>query len=234
MQQYMMSCRHRKKGEDDKMNYRIIDKETYYRKGVFRHFSEDCKCSTSITSRIDVTALKDYSKKTGTKFYINFLYILAKVLNSRDDYKMGYLWQTDTLICYDKINPAQYIFHNDTETCTPVYTEYFEDYNKFYECCAADIEKAKKTRAYGLDMANHPNWFDASYISWLSYDSLNIELPDGHLFFAPIINWGKYREENGRLVMPVTVRLNHAIADGYLVAKVFKLLEEEISAFTAF
>ena len=26
-------------------------------------------------------------------------------------------------------------------------------------------------------MENHPNWFDASYISWLSYDSLNIELP---------------------------------------------------------
>ena len=43
-----------------------------------------------------------------------------------------------------------------------------------------------------------------------------------------IVNWGKYREENGRLIMPVSVRLNHAIADGYLVAKVFKLLEEEI------
>lgn len=45
-------------------------------------------------------------------------------------------------------------------------------------------------------MVNHPNWFDTSYISWLSYDSLNIELPDG-----------------------------------YLVAKVFKLLEDEISLF---
>ena len=82
-----------------------------------------------------------------------------------------------------------------------------------------------------VDMANHPNWFDASFISWLSYDSLNIELPDGHLYFAPIVNWGKYREENGRLVMPVTVRLNHAIADGYLVANVFRLLEQEIKAF---
>ena len=215
------------------MNYRVIDKEKYYRKGVFRHFSEDCKCSTSITARVDVTELKECSKNTGTKFYINFLYLLAKVLNSRDDYKMGYLWQTDTLICYDKINPAQYIFHEDTETCTPVYTEYYEDYAKFYKNCAEDIEKAKQTRDYGLDMANHPNWFDASYISWLSYDSLNIELPDGYLFFAPIINWGKYREENGRFVMPVTVRLNHAIADGYLVAKVFKLLEKEISAFAA-
>ena len=56
-------------------------------------------------------------------------------------------------------------------------------------------------------------------------------LPDGYLFFAPIINWGKYREENSRLVMPVSVRLNHAIADGYLVANVFRLLEQEISLF---
>lgn len=214
------------------MNYKVIDKENYYRNGVFRHFSEDCKCSVSVTSKIDVTELKEYSKKTCTKFYINFLYILAKVLNSRDDYKMGYLWQTDTLICYDKINPTQYIFHDDTETCTPVYTEYFEDYKTFYENCAADIEKAKQTREYRLDMINHPNWFDASYISWLSYDSLNIELPDGHLFFAPIINWGRYREDGGQFLMPVTVRLNHAIADGYLVAKVFKLLEDEIAGFT--
>ena len=31
--------------------------------------------------------------------------------------------------------------------------------------------------------------------------------------------------------MPDIVRLNHAIADGYLVAKVFRLLEQEIKAF---
>ena len=81
------------------------------------------------------------------------------------------------------------------------------------------------------DAAGHPNWFDASFIPWLSYDSMNIELPDGHLFFAPIVNWGRYREEGGRLMMPVTVRLNHAVADGYLVANVFRLLEKEIGEF---
>lgn len=213
------------------MNYKIIDRKNYYRKGVFRHFSEDCKCSISMTSRIDITGLVSYSRKTRTKFHLNFLYILSKVMNSREDYRMGYLWQTDELICYDVINPTQYVFHDDTETCTPVYTEYSEDYKTFYNNANEDIECAKKTREYGLDMLNHPNWFDASYISWLSYDSLNIELPDGHLFFAPIINWGRYREENGRLVMPVSVRLNHAIADGYLVANVFRLLQQEIESF---
>ena len=136
------------------MNYKIIDQETYYRAGVFRHFMEDCRCSTSMTARIDVTELVAYSKAKGTKLYINFLYILSKVLNSRNDYK------------------------------------------RFYKEALADVERAKQTRKYGLDAANHPNWFDASYISWLSYDSLNIELPDG-----------------------------------YLIAKVFKLLEEEIADF---
>ena len=58
-----------------------------------------------------------------------------------------------------------------------------------------------------------------------------MELPDGYLYFAPIVNWGAYREEGGRLMMPVTVRMNHAVADGYLVARVFRLLEEEMQAF---
>ena len=211
-------------------NYRVIDQDTYYRKGVFRHFSEDCKCSTSMTARVDVTELAAWSKETGTKFYLNFLYVLTKVLNSREDYRMGYLWQTNELICWDRIHPAQYVFHEDTETCTLAYSTWHEDYNAFYAAALEDLEKAKQTREYGLDAANHPNWFDASFISWLSYDALNIELPDGSLYFAPIVNWGKYREENGRLMMPVSVRMNHAIADGYLISKVFALLEKEMRA----
>lgn len=214
------------------MNYRVIDKEKYYRKGVFEHFTKDCKCSTSMTARVDVTRLVEYSKKTDTKFYINFLYILSKVLNSRDDYKMGYLWETDELICYDTVNPTQYVFHEDTETCTPVYSTYYEDYETFYKNALNDLETNKLDRDYKLDMQTHPNWFDASYISWLSYDSLNIELPDGYLFFPPIVNWGRYREENGKLTMPVSVRLNHAIADGYLLANVYRLLDDEIKEFT--
>lgn len=79
-----------------------------------------------------------------------------------------------------------------------------------------------------LDMQNHPNLFDASYIPWLSYDSLNIEPDNSHMFFAPIISQGKYREENNRLVMPVGVLLDHAIADGHLVANVFRLYKGHV------
>ena len=213
------------------MNYKIIDRDSYYRKGVFRHFSEDCKCSMSMTARLDVTELAARSRETNTKFYLNFLYLLTKTLNSREDYRMGWLWQSEELICWDVIHPTQYVFHEDTETCSVIYTEYRPDYEAFYAGALADLERGKQTREYGLDTANHPNWFDASYLPWLSYDSINVELPDGYLYFNPIVHWGRYRAENGRLMMPVTVRLNHAVADGFLAANFFRLLRQEIDRF---
>ncbi len=32
--------------------------------------------------------------------------------------------------------------------------------------------------------------------------------------------------------MPVSVRMNHAVADGYLIANVFRLLQKEMESFT--
>ncbi len=213
------------------MSFRVIDPEQYYRAEVYRRFTKDCRCSVSMTARVDVTALAARSKEQGRKFYVNFLYLLCRTLNSREDYRMGYRWETDELICYDRINPTQYVFHEDTETCTPVYTSYCADYERFYADALADLEREKRERCGRFDGAGHPNWFDASCLPWLSYDALHVELPDGYLFYAPIVNWGKYREENGRLLMPVTLRLNHAVADGYLISKFFLLLQEEIDRF---
>ena len=48
---------------------RIKFGETSEEAGVFRHFTEDCKCSSSMTARIDVTDLVEYSRQTETKFY---------------------------------------------------------------------------------------------------------------------------------------------------------------------
>ena len=44
-------------------NYRVIDKESYYRSGVYRHFTLDCKCSVSMTARLDVTALAEFLRQ---------------------------------------------------------------------------------------------------------------------------------------------------------------------------
>ena len=63
---------------------------------------------------------------------------------------------------------------------------------------------------------------------------MSLELPDGYLYFNPIVVWGSYRrEDNGRLTMPISIRLNHAVADGYLIAKFFITFEKEMNEFIA-
>ena len=57
--------------------YRILDLETYYRKDIYRRFTQVARSSVSITHRIDVTDLVEHSHRSGTKFYINFLYLLC-------------------------------------------------------------------------------------------------------------------------------------------------------------
>ena len=213
------------------MAYRVIDPKTYYRKDAYRRFTEDCKCSVSMTARLDVTDLRAYSDETGTKFYLNFLYLLSKVMNARDDYKMDYFYKTNELVCCDVIHPTHYAFHPETETCTPVYSTYYEDYETFYQNAEEDLARAKRSQEYVPESTQAENRFDASYIPWYSYDAMHLELPDGYLYFAPIINWGRYRVENGRLMMPLTVRMNHAVADGYTIARVFGLLETEMEWF---
>ena len=211
------------------MDYKVADMNGYYRKDIFRHFSDDCKCSFAVTARVDVTELKAFSKKTNTSFYLNFLYILSRTLNSREDYRFYWDYPNSEMRLYDRINPIQYVFHEDTETITVVYSEYHEDYKTFYDNAKADLDKGKATREYCLDEKAHPNWFDASSLPWLSFDSMTVELPDGYLYFNPIVNWGRFREENGRLMMPVAIRLNHASADGYLAALFYRTLEKEIA-----
>ena len=47
----------------------------------------------------------------------------------------------------------------------------------------------------------------------------------------PIIDFGKYTEQEGRYTLPVAVTISHAAADGYHTSLFFKRLQEELDAF---
>jgi chloramphenicol O-acetyltransferase type A len=213
------------------MKIKAINIEQYYRKESFDRFTKDFMCSFEMTGRIDVTKFVEYSKNNKTKFYINCLYIIAKVVNSRDDYKMIYDYKNKKLGVFEEVGVTHYVFDEIKETCTPVHTKFDINYANFYKNVSLDIQLVKEHKYKPNKKEDYSSYFDASFMPWFSYDGFSLELPDGYLYFLPIINWGKYREENGKLMMPVSIRLNHAAADGYLACKFFLLIEQEILKF---
>lgn len=212
------------------MSYKVVDIDKYYRKNVYHRFADGPKCSISMTYKVDISNVILKCKSKGEKVNIALLYLISKTVNSRDDYKMYYDFKKNELRCYDVFNPTHYVFDSKTETCVMVHSPYSPDYHSFYKMVADDIEMAKKP-GYVEDSKEYPDYFDASALPWVSYESFDLELSDGYLYFNPIINWGRFYEDNGKTMLPITIRMNHAIADGYLLSKFFLTLESFIKDF---
>ena len=72
-------------------------------------------------------------------------------------------------------------------------------------------------------------YFFVSSLPWLHYSQLQhpAESPDDS---NPRIGWGKYVTVNGRTTLPVSLFVNHALADGLHISRFFQNLETELAA----
>ena len=43
-----------------------------------------------------------------------------------------------------------------------------------------------------------------------------------------MVTWGKYYECDGKIIMPVTLQIHHAVADGYHCAKFYEDILQEL------
>ena len=85
-------------------NYKIIDIDTWNRKSQYLWFNSFMNPTYGIDVKMDVTNLVNYSKKTKTSFFINFLYCLTVALNEVEEFRLRYV--NGEVRLYDYINPT--------------------------------------------------------------------------------------------------------------------------------
>lgn len=177
----------------------------------------------SLTVDIDVTNIKAFSKNHAMRFYPTMLWVISKVINSHGEFKYG--WDKDgNLIQWDYVSPSYTDFHSEDENFTKLVTEYSDDVFEFYDRMVADMKKHQRERAI---IPNQPeNFFDASCLPWVKYRHIDFHVFDEGKFLAPVVTWGKYEAENGKLTMPLTMNIHHAVADGFHLSRFFKEVQD--------
>ena len=60
---------------------------------------------------------------------------------------------------------------------------------------------------------------------WASFRSLHLELPEANDYLLPIFTLGRYREENGRTLLPLAMQVHHGVTDGFHVGRFFNRLQ---------
>lgn len=209
------------------MNYTTIDLNEWNRGELFRFYMENMRIVMSLTVDIDVTQLKEYSRKTQIAFYPLMLWVVSKAVNSHDEFKYG--WDADgRLIRWDYVSPSYTQFHREDEAFTKLVTEYSEDLFAFCGRVMADRERHKGGRA--VLEGQPPNFFDVSCLPWVKYKHFDVHVFDEGKFLAPVVTWGKYEQTDSKLMLPLSMNIHHAVADGFHLSRFFNDVQALIYA----
>lgn len=210
--------------------FQIVDLEKWERREHFKYYTEKLKCGYSITAKLDVTLFKKLLEKNKLKFYPSFIYCVTHDINSMPEFRMR-LGENNALILYDIVHPNYTIFHEDDHTFSDIWSEYTNDFYKFYDNYKCDIEKYSNIKGVKIKPNQPKNFYCISCVPWLSFTGYSTYTSDSNPALMPIITYGKYTEESGKWVMPFTVTISHAVADGYHVSKLINSIQTTIDKF---
>ena len=207
------------------MNYTKIDLSTWKRVTLFKFYIDKMRVVMSLTVEIDVAPLIEYVKKNGLKFYPAMIWVVSKVINSCGEFKYG--WDGEgNLIKWDYISPSYAHFYREDETFIKSVTEYSEDLSDFHARFLSD--RARHENERGIVVNQPPNFFDVTCLPWVKYSHFDLHVFDEGKFLAPVVSWGKYEFSGDKALMPLTMNIHHAVADGFHLSRFFNEVQEVV------
>lgn len=209
------------------MNYSIIDLNTWERGSLFKFYIDNMRIVMSLTVDIDVAPLLAYTRKNNLKFYPAMIWVVSKIINSHNEFK--YSWSNNgDLIRWDYISPSYTVFNQEDESFTKFVTEYTDN---LFDFCKRTMDDQGKNKCERAIIKNQPqNFFDVSCLPWIRYKHFDVHVFDEGKFLAPVVTWGKYEAEHNKVLMPLTMNIHHAVADGFHLSRFFNEVQALIDS----
>lgn len=205
------------------MGFNIINMNTWDRKDCFNHFFNNAKCTYSITVNIDITNLYNYTKINKLRLYPTFTWVVSKAINNYEQFRMAFD-NEDRLGFFDEIGPSYSVLNDKTKVMSDLYTTYNNVFLDFYEDMENSLNSYKKDTNFKTQFKE--NFFIVSCLPWFNYTSFNVNNEGSSPFLFPMVTWGKFFEEGNKILMPVTIQVHHAVADGYHCSLFFSDVKE--------
>ena len=193
-----------------------IDLNEWKRSQYFYYFTKMSPLGYSISVNIDITNTFNIMKKAGKKFFPAYLYIASRLICEQQEFRIANL--NNELGYYEVLHPSYSTFHNDDKSISNMWTEYDSNFEIFYDNYIYDQNKYGDNHGVMAKPEMPPlNSFMIGMLPWIEFSSYT-PIPYAPLnSFFPVIQAGKFFEKDGRKIMPVSITVHHAIADGYHV-----------------
>ncbi len=207
---------------------RELDLATWPRRPHFDFFRTFDQPFFNLCSEVDVTALVERCTGPGSpSFFLASLFLCLKAANEVEP--MRYRLRGDRVIVHEVIHGGSTLLRPD-ETFAFGYFDFLPDFEAFAAAARPVIDEVRSGLPRLEPRPERDDLIHFSPIPWVSFTSFaharRFERGDS----VPKIVFGKHRADGSRRLMPVSVEVHHALADGLHVGRFLSRFEELLAA----
>ncbi len=200
-----------------------IDIDLWERKELFEFFSKMSQPFYSVTFTVDVTKLYNFVKSRELSFYYALVFLCTEAVNDTEAFL--YVAREGGIYKLSRREPS---FTDLKPGSDNFYIVTMPAGDEIEEFC---IEARKKSRAQTCFIDGEQETDGLIYFTclpWIELTALTNERDFCADDSVPRIAWGKYREENGKKTLQMSLELNHRFADGVHVGRFYEALRGRI------
>lgn len=198
-------------------HFQPIDLEHWDRRQYFFYFTTMLPTGYSLTIEVDITKTYQTIKEQGKQFFPAYLYVASKLIAEQKEFRVASV--DGQLGYYEVLHPSYAVFHKDDNSMSNLWTPYCESFSDFYHSYLQD--QRHYADHHGILAKPEPPPQNSCMIGMLPWISFTHYSPIPYAstdYYFPVLQAGKYFERDGKKIMPLSIMVHHAVADGYHVA----------------
>ena len=205
------------------MEAKIIEMSSYARKDHFNYFKNMSYPYVGVTVNVDITDFYIKIKENKLPFFLTFLYYVSSAANAVPELRQRL--HSDGIIEYQKCNTSHTVALEDRTYCY-CSLDCNMPFASFLPYALKKQEEAKKNPSIDY-VEDELSQLYISTVPWFSYTALVQPVPQP-ADSNPRITWGKFFEQEGKTLIPVSLLCHHALVDGIHIAQFYENLENRL------
>ena len=205
----------------------IIELNTWNRKEHFEFFNGFDEPFFGIVTEVECSQAIAWCRQKDIPFFHFYLYQSLKAANQVEEFRFRI--EEEKPVCYDVIHASSTISRPDG-TFGFSYIPFSDNFQDFSLIVKKETNAVAKTQGLRLNENTKRNdVIHFSVLPWIKFTSLTHARHFAYRDSVPKITFGRYYEENGRILMPVSVNAHHGLMDAWHVAKFLELFTGYLS-----
>jgi chloramphenicol O-acetyltransferase type A len=203
-----------------------LDVANWSRRELFEFFIGYTNPYFNVSVQVDVTKLVSLVRdRPGLKLSLALHYFALRVANEIEPFR--YRLKDGKVFIYDVLNGGTTVLLPN-ESFAYAYFDYHPRFDKFVSEAGRAVDIIR-TESGPLKPTMRDDLIYFTTLPWISFTSFAHARTKGRGESIPRIVFGKFIEEQKRLLLPISVEVHHALMDGLHVGRLLTRLEEALA-----